>query len=114
MTDLVEIALIATIPPTVAAVAGVFVSLSNGRKADLNKIVVDKTSDKVSDVSEKTVEIHALTNSTLSKMGTDLQVAIEKVSGLEKLVSSMQSAKVIADSVAEKISSQAAIIENGH
>lgn len=46
-------------------------------------------SNKTEALSRKTDEIHTLTNSNLASVTSALQVANEKISGLEKLVASM-------------------------
>lgn len=95
MTDTVQLALIASIAPTLAACGALLVSILNRQKAT-------ETGHKVDTVIEKAVEIHTLTNSNLSKVTAANDVLTAKVEGLQKLVASMVDAKTVADSVAEK------------
>jgi len=78
MSDPVLLAIVASIPPTLAALAGVLVSLRN---------------------TSKLTEIHTLTNSNLTKVMTDLVIANARVGKLEELVAAMvQQKKDMADS----------------
>jgi len=90
MTDTVQLALITAIPPTIAALAALLVGLQNRAKAT-------DTSKKVDAVIEKAVEIHTLTNGTNSVLQKSLEVAQEKIAGLEALISSVVVAKQEAD-----------------
>lgn len=73
------------------AEAGIAVSLANGKKSD--------------EANGKLVEIHTLTNSNLSNVTKALEVAMEKISGLEKMVYSMDQARVNAEMVAKNLAS---------
>lgn len=68
MSDAVSIALIASIAPTIAALAALVVSVLNSRRL---------------------VEIHTLTNSNLSKVTAALAVANEKIEGLRLLAAAV-------------------------
>lgn len=71
----VLVALITIVPTTMIAVAVLFTSISNNRKAD--------------QIITKTDEIHVLTNSNLSAVKTDLMLANERIQKLEKLLTDM-------------------------
>lgn len=79
MSDTVLLAAIAAIAPTIAAIAAVFIGVRNSRKSDV--------------IIEKAAEIHTLTNSSLSKVQSSLEVANEKILGLEKLIAAGAEAK---------------------
>lgn len=70
MTDAVELALIASIAPTFAALATLIVSIRNTTKLS---------------------EIHTLTNSNLNRVVNDLVSANAKIDGLQKLIAEMRS-----------------------
>lgn len=72
MTDTVQIAVVACLPPTIASVAAVIVA---ARKANV--------------IIEKADTIHTLVNSQLTAVKTDLVLALERVAKLEKLVVDM-------------------------
>jgi len=97
LSETVQIALVATIAPTVAALAGVFISLGNRRKAEETRVAVTATAAKADTIIEKAAEIHTLTNSNLSKVTAALEVANEKIQGLEKLMASMVKAHAAAN-----------------
>ena len=90
MTETTIIALVgsalAALPPTLVAWATLRVSKQNGIKAD--------------EVNQKTSEIHTLTNGSLHKVQASLETANEKISGLEKLVSSMTASSLAANNLA--------------
>lgn len=93
LSDTVLLGLVTAIPTTLAALGALFVSLRNGAKTD-------KVQAKVEAVDAKAIEIHTLTNSNLSKVTSQLEVANSKIEGLQKLVSSLVTAKEVADRVA--------------
>jgi hypothetical protein len=88
VSDLVILGIIAVVPTTLAALGALLVSLRNGKKSDI--------------IIEKAAEIHTLTNSNLSKLTSQLEVANSKITGLERLVASLVEAKGIADRLASK------------
>jgi hypothetical protein len=51
----------------------------------------------------KLAEVHVLTNSTLARTTTDLQIAVVKIEALERIVSSLNQAKTVADTVASHL-----------
>ncbi len=122
MTDATLIALLSSIAPTLAALGAVVIGILNARKSNETGIKVDsigsksdKTDAKVDTVIEKAVEIHTATNSNLSKVTAALDKALEKISGLEKMVALMNRAKDVADRLAAvpvAIQPQAAAIES--
>lgn len=93
MTDTVQLALIAAVPPTIAAMAALAVSIHNGMKAA-------ETGKKADTIIEKAAEIHTLTNSNLSAVTKSLEVAQARIDGLEKLVAQNLAAKKVADDLA--------------
>ena len=101
-TTLIIVALIAILPTTIASISALVVSLSNSR----NVKAVDAKSDKI---IEKTVEIHALANSTLSNMTEQRNLMAERVDGLERMIRQLTTDKVTADRVAETTATQSAV-----
>lgn len=83
MTDPVQLALIASIAPTLAALAAMIVSLRNGAKSDV--------------ISAKADVIHALTNDTLSKATNALAVANETIKGQQAIIATLTDAKKVDD-----------------
>ncbi len=65
-------ALVAAVPVTITAVAGLLVSLQNGRKADVAAV--------------KQQEIHVLVNSNLTKVKADLETAKTEIAALHGLL----------------------------
>lgn len=89
MNDAVMVAMIvaaggavASVPPTIAAVAALRQGRANGVKAQSN-------SDKSDVIIHKAEEIHTLTNSNLTKVTADLALANKRIEDLEKLVARM-------------------------
>lgn len=56
-------------------------------------IKTTRTEKKADTIIEKAVEIHTLTNSSLSKVQAALETANERIIGLEKLVASITAQK---------------------
>ena len=54
-----------------------------------SRLVVEATSRKADVIIEKATEIHTLTNSNLSRVTEALNLALERISGLEKLITAM-------------------------
>lgn len=69
MSDAVQLAIVASIAPTIAALAALIVGIRNGRKSDA---------------------IHALANSQLTAVTTSLKEANAKIEGLQKLVGALR------------------------
>lgn len=79
MTPEVQLALVAAIVPTIAAIGAIVVVIVGNRR------VVQKAEVIVAKVDE----VHATTNGALSTVTKSLEVATEKVAGLEKLVNAL-------------------------
>ena len=81
------------------------------RDARESRIAVEattKATDRKADaIIEKTAEIHTVTNSNLAKVTAALDVAKERIEGLQKLVGQMMDAKGVADRVADKAADRA-------
>lgn len=77
MDNDVVVALIVSVPPTLAAIAGIVIASINAGKNN-----------------KKLTEIHTLTNSNLSKVTANLEVANETIDGLNKLVNLLEKEKV--------------------
>lgn len=71
------------------------------------KDIVSSTERKADNIVEKTIEIHSMTNSNLTKVTEALSVALEKISGLEKLILSMVEAKKTADEHSQRAAAAA-------
>lgn len=87
MSDTVLLAIIASLAPTLMALAAFVISLKNSRKSDV--------------IIGKATEIHTLTNSNLTAITTALGIANEKIIGLEKLISATAETKKEAQLHAE-------------
>jgi len=96
MTDTAIIALVTALPATIASVAAAIVSLASLRKSREN-------GEKSDTIIKAAAEIHTLTNSRLSKVTTDLDVALSKIAGLEARLQGMSDAKTVADHVAARL-----------
>lgn len=69
MTDAVALAIVAAIPPTLAGVAALIVSIRNGKKSD---------------------QIHVLVNSNMTAVKADLATAAKRIASLEALLDALQ------------------------
>lgn len=100
MSDTVLLAIIASMAPTLMALAALAVSFRNLKKSDV--------------IIEKAAEIHTLTNSNLSQITAALGVANEKILGLEKLISATaetkKEAQIKAESDAQKLLTEAVVL----
>ena len=92
MTDSVLLALITSVPPTIAALAALWVGIHNGGKAD-------ETGKKADALIVKTAEIHTATDGNLSSLTKTLAVAQEKIDGLEKTIAMNAENKKISDAI---------------
>lgn len=90
LTDAAQLALIAAIAPTLAALAALIMGIVNSRKSDRNSDKADAVNDKANTLIEKTAEIHTLTNSNLTEVRSELREANQKILGMENLVRSIQ------------------------
>lgn len=86
------IAFFASLPPTIAAFAALMVSRTTDHKSDI--------------LLDKTTEIHTMANGNLTRVTAELQVALSKIEGLEKMVATLTAAKAVADTVAEHLAEQ--------
>lgn len=93
MTDTQLTIIIAAIPATIAAtgalvatILGVIQGAGRERKAEERE---EKASVKTDSLIEKTVEIHTLTNSNLSKVTAALDAANVKIEGLQTMVANL-------------------------
>lgn len=100
MSDTVILAIIASMAPTLMALAALAVSFRNLKKSDV--------------IIEKAAEIHTLTNSTMTKLQSSLEVANEKIIGLEKLISATadtkKEAQIKAENDAQKLLTEAVML----
>lgn len=87
--------MIVAVPTTITALAGLFVGLNINRKTK--------------EIKETTDNIHQLTNSTLTNITTQRDVLLEKLSGMEKMVSLLIEDKHAADRRAATIAMQHAV-----
>lgn len=112
MTDPMVIA--AAVVLVIASIASGIVNIINAKaQADDRKLAkasrqrleeMANTGDEKADkIIEQGVQIHTLTNSNLSKVTADLATAIEKITGLEKIVQAQNEAKKVADVLATGI-----------
>lgn len=101
----------AAIVTVLTALGVLFVTIINAKAAAddrhdarVSRLKLDATTlstdAKANTIIEKAIEIHALTNSNLSKVTAALDVALARIEGLEKLVASLNEAKRIADTLA--------------
>lgn len=117
VSETVQLALVGSLVPTIAAVGAILIGWWSARKtaqaAELaakdntkklevvaaeQKTVVAKTDT----IIEQGIQIHTLTNSNLTRLTSQLDVANERIKGLEELVKAMIAAKVIADDLSTK------------
>jgi Na+-translocating ferredoxin:NAD+ oxidoreductase RnfG subunit len=66
----------------IASISAAFIANNSNKKADKNL-------EKTEEVMTKTVEIHQLANSNLTKMTQSLEDANKRILALEKMLSSM-------------------------
>jgi hypothetical protein len=93
MTDSQLTIIISAIPSIVASITAAILAFAAWRKSLENGAKSDT-------IIQKAVEIHTLTNSSLSALASQLAVAQQKIDGLDKLVAQMTIAKVVADNAA--------------
>lgn len=79
MTDAIQTALIAGLPPTILAAAALIAAIRNSRKAD--KLIV------------KADEIHEVTNSAKSAVDEKLEVANKHIAELTRMVDKLINGK---------------------
>ncbi len=93
MSETVQLALIATIAPTLASLVAVYVSIQGNKAAK-------KASEKIDIIGDKTTEIHTSTNGTLASMTKALEVSHTEIAGLKDMVASLVKSKAVADGIA--------------
>ncbi len=82
-TTVIFAAAIAAIPPTLVGCAALWQAVLNAGAARV-------TDGKTDSIIRKADEIHTLTNSNLAEVTKTLQVANEKISGLEQLLGALK------------------------
>lgn len=87
------IAIVAAVPSTVTALAGLIVSIRNGKKTDAVAQKTDAVGVQAVEAAEKQVEIHRLVNGNLSQVKADLSAANGEIKALKELVSTMIQAR---------------------
>jgi len=85
MSDTVMLAFIASIAPTIAAIAAMVIGLRNTRETK-------KVEAKTDTIIEKAAEIHTLTNSNLSAVTKALELAQAEIGSLKQLMAQMTAA----------------------
>lgn len=88
MTEAVQLAIIACVPPTIVALAGLLVSISNRKK-------VTETKQLVVEVDSKATDIKKIANGANTELKNELKVYAAKLAGLEMLFAQMQEEKRI-------------------
>lgn len=81
------LALITVLPATIAAIVGGMALLQSRRNAEVAASTdkkVEATAGKADTIITKATEIHTLTNSNLSKVQAQLEVANEKIEGFNR------------------------------
>lgn len=87
MTESTTLAIITAIPPTLLALAAFLSSLHNNKKAIIRSAVTDAKIENKGDILvKKADEIHELTNSNLTKVKTELALALGRIDMLEQLL----------------------------
>lgn len=82
MTPEVQLALVAAIVPTIAAVGAIVVVIVGNRR-------VAQVSQKADVIVAKVEEVHAASNGHLTAVTASLATANEKIASLEKLVTAL-------------------------
>jgi hypothetical protein len=91
MTDTVALALVASIPPTIAAVAALVVGIKNGSRAIAHNEQAD----------QKAEQIHVLVNSNMTEVKANLAMALERVKNLESMIMKLSGGDPKAEIMAE-------------
>lgn len=99
--------IIASLTAAVVAIAALRKTTASGaaaaKSAEATQITAEATLRKTDTIIEKAVEIHTLTNSRMSKVTADLEVALSKITGLETRIAAMAKDKATAEHVAERL-----------
>jgi hypothetical protein len=86
LSDAVLTAIVATIPPTLVAVGTLIVSWRTSGKAVVIDTKATALVGKADVIIHKAEEIHTLTNSNLTKVSTDLALALKRIESLEGFI----------------------------
>lgn len=79
-------AVLAALPPTIAALAALRQGKQNAAKVAVNTQLTEDTGHKTDNLIKKTDEIHELTNSNLTSVKSDLAMANQRIKELQLLV----------------------------
>lgn len=86
MTDAALIGIVASIPATLTAFAGILVAIRNGKKTD----EIGKNAETaVNSAIKKTEEIHILVNSNLTQLKNDLKNANVEIESLKSMIAAL-------------------------
>lgn len=104
MSDVVLVAIVAAVPVTITAVAGLIVSIQNGHKVEAAARTTQLLADAAAVQQQKIAtaaavkqqEIHVLVNSNLSKVKADLAEAIAEIAALHGLLRDLSEAHHVA------------------
>jgi hypothetical protein len=90
-----------------ALTAGVIAIIAALRKQEASRSADAVKADAKSDILiGKADQIHTLADGNLSRVSSDLKVALESITRLEARVASMAEAKAVADKVAENLAAK--------
>lgn len=97
MTDVMFGMLMTNLPATLIALGTLWGIIRNTSKVEGMDKKVDVSLRQNDSIIKKADEIHGVTNGHLSKLTDDLHVAMERITGLEKLVAALSEAKRVAE-----------------
>lgn len=94
MNDSTIVALLTAIPPTLAALAAFWVSVTTDRKTDKLAVTVDDNAeaskDRGANLGEKVAEIHVMANANLAAEKTKNGLLEQRVAELQRQVAELQ------------------------
>lgn len=96
MTDALVAEIIKAIVPAAASITAAVFAIVSLKKSRENGVKADT-------LIIKTEEIHQLTNSRLAKVTADLAAITALAAGMKEHIDSLTAAKIVADSVAQKL-----------
>lgn len=117
ISETVQLALVGSLVPTIAAVGAILIGWWSNRKIAMEATAAAKknaeelalmgakqeaTSAKADHIIEQGTQIHTLTNSNLSQVTAQLAVANERIKGMEELVKTLGTAKRVADELSTR------------
>lgn len=110
ISETVQLALVGSVVPTIAAVGAILIGWWANRKiamdavaaAKQNAIAIGAVETKTDKVIEQGVQIHEVTNSNLTKVTNQLEVALERIKGMDEVIKTMVAAKSVADDLSTK------------